>query len=453
MNPCMSAALLFLTGSLALAEPIALGDRLELFADGYLIAEKTGDLEFKVHQPEPKEVVLEADEPWEGNTSGYFGVFQDGSIYRMVYRGWQHDPEAIKKEVHPEVTCLATSEDGIHWTKPVLGIHEFEGSKENNIIKTGMGCHNFTAFLDSNPNAKPDARYKALGGGRGGLVYFKSPDCVHWEIAEEKAVITEGAFDSQNLAFWDSDRKEYRAYWRIFTNKVRAIRTATSKDFVNWEPHQDLTYPEGTPNQHLYTNAIQKYFRAPHLFVGFPTRYLPAEGQRVEPIFMISRDGVHFTCYDDPVVPESAPADRQGNRSNYMTWGMLSLPGKPDEISVYATEAYYGPVPGRVRRFVYRVDGFVSLQAGADGGQALTKPVNFQGSDLVLNYATEEGGSVTVELMDETGVVMSSKPLEGDSVSAKVEWNEGATLQSLEGKHLRLRIQLKNADLYSMQFR
>ena len=28
-------------------------------------------------------------------------------------------------------------------------------------------------------------------------------------------VITDGAFDSQNLAFWDPLRGEYRAYWRI----------------------------------------------------------------------------------------------------------------------------------------------------------------------------------------------------------------------------------------------
>ena len=72
---------------------------------------------------------------------------------------------------------------------------------------------------------------------------------------------------SQNLAFWDPHAKIYRAYYRIFSKGgtdggewkpkgVRAIRTSTSKDFVNWEKGIDLTYAEGTPEQHLYTIAF-----------------------------------------------------------------------------------------------------------------------------------------------------------------------------------------------------
>ncbi|MCB1079962.1 MAG: hypothetical protein KDM64_19235, partial [Verrucomicrobiae bacterium] len=301
-------------------------------------------------------------------------------------RGWAHDPKT-KKAIRSELTCYAESDDGIHWRKPDLGLHEFQGSKSNNLILTGIGTHNFTAFKDSNPACPPEARYKALGGTGGvgkGLLYFRSADGIHWEMAQDAPVITEGAFDSQNLAFWDSHRGEYRAYWRIFSTGVRAIRTATSKDFIHWEPHNDLQYPEGTPAQHLYTNAIQPYYRAPHLFIGFPTRFLPKEGERVEPILMVSRDGLNFRRFNDPVVPEDAPEDRKGNRSNYMTWGILSLPGRPDELSVYATEAYYGPVPGRVRRFTYRLDGFVSLRAGSDGGEMLTKPLSFAGKNLTV---------------------------------------------------------------------
>jgi len=35
------------------------------------------------------------------------------------------------------------------------------------------------------------------------------------------------------------------------------------------------------------------YFRAPHLLIGFPTRFQP-KTQQVEPVFMTSRDGVVF---------------------------------------------------------------------------------------------------------------------------------------------------------------
>src|SRR5690606_7220159 len=150
-------------------------------------------------------------------------------------------------------------------------------------------------------------------------------------------------------------------------NGVRAIRTATSNDFLRWENEADLRYAEGVPNEHLYTNAIQKYFRAPHLFIGFPTRYEP-KSQQVEPVLMPRRDGVTFHRYAEAVIPRTAPQDRNHNRSNYMTWGMFQLPHRPDEISVYGTENYYEPTPGRLRRFVYRVDGFVALRSGTEGG-------------------------------------------------------------------------------------
>ena len=79
-------------------------------------------------------------------------------------------------------------------------------------------------FKDDNPDAAPDARYKALlpanrlpQDHRRGLIAFKSPDGIHWSPMSDKQVITAGAFDSQNLAFWDAEHGLYRAYRRDFT--------------------------------------------------------------------------------------------------------------------------------------------------------------------------------------------------------------------------------------------
>ncbi|MDF1860589.1 MAG: hypothetical protein P1U87_10260 [Verrucomicrobiales bacterium] len=449
---------------MAHADPIDIGNRLELFADDYLISEMGEGVTRKVHQPEPKGVVLTADAGWEGNTSGYYTVFRDNDLVKMIYRGWAHQPDKIVKELHREFTCYAESKDGLTFTKPELGLHEWEGSKANNIILDDNSTHNFAAFKDANPDCPPEALYKGIGGEKkvGGLFVYQSPDGIHWKKIKEEAVITDGAFDSQNIAFWDNHAKLYRAYYRIFSEGgteggewkpkgVRAIRTSTSKDYVNWEPGTNVTYPKGTPHQHLYTNAVQPYLRAPHLLVGFPTRYLPDEGQRVEPIFMMSRDGVHFRRYNDPVVPESAPSDRAGNRSNYMVWGMVELPSEPGKLSVYATEAYYGPVPGRVRRFVYRADGFVSLRGSEKGGRVVTNPFQAGKGSLVLNYTVRKGGSLLVERLNEKGEVLAkSKPLKGDSIAAPVEWANGTPFQ--EGGARKLRFTLRNADLYSMKY-
>ena len=121
---------------------------------------------------------------------------------------------------------------------------------------------------------------------------------------------------------------------------------------------------------------------------------------------MSSRDGVHFRRYAEPVIPRTAPKDRNHNRSNYMVWGMFQLPNEPGEISVYGTENYYEKTPGRVRRFVYRVDGFVALRAGADGGQITTKPLAIEGKRLLLNYVVKSGGSLTVETLNNAGEVI-----------------------------------------------
>jgi len=446
---CVAALLVAVSTitSASCAEPIDVGSRLELFVDDHLIGEVSGDVCQQLLKPEPKDVVFVADESWEGNTSGYYTYFRDGDTYRMIYRGWQHDEKM--KAAHKEVTCYAESKDGIQWTKPNLGLFEWNGSKENNIVWLGPGTHNFTAFRDDNPATPDESRYKAFGGGRGGLLPFQSPDCKNWSLIQEKPVITHGAFDSQNLAFWDTDRGEYRAYWRFFGNGVRAIRTATSKDFITWENEADLAYTEGTPLEHLYTNAIQKYFRAPHLFIGFPTRYEP-RSQQVEPILMTSRDGYTFHRYADPVIPRTAPKDRNHNRSNYMAWGMFQLPGKPNEISVYATENYYERTPGRVRRFVYRVDGFVALRGGVDGGQVTTKPLRYRGQRLLLNYIVRPGGSVMVEALNEPGdVIGKSKQLSDDAVDAPVAWEQEP---GLARGVIQLRFTLKNADVFSLRF-
>ncbi|MFQ5808360.1 MAG: hypothetical protein ACE5JM_01975, partial [Armatimonadota bacterium] len=375
-----AAVLLSLVASTAFAaEALDIGSRLEPLVDDYLIDRLEGDARLQLHKPTPQEVVLVTGQPWEGNTCAYYTIFQDGDLYRMYYRGSHYDTET-RKAAHPEFACYAESTDGIHWTKPELGLFEFDGSKANNIVWDGVGTHCFTPFKDANPTCPPEALYKAIARGKPraakGLYAFRSPDGIHWSLVSEEPVITEGAFDSQNLAFWDPHAKLYREYHRTFRDGVRDIMTGTSEDFVHWTDPVHLAYP-GAPKEHLYTNAIRPYERAPHILIAFPTRYLPDQGSRVEPIFMTSRDGRTFHRWPEALIPETAPEDRDGNRSNYMTWGLVQLPGAEDEYSVYATEAYYTGPDSRARRFTFRVDGFVSAQAGDAGGTLLTTPLDF----------------------------------------------------------------------------
>ena len=116
--------------------PLDIGSRRELFVDDSLVEKLTGKAELRLHHPVPQEIALLHDAPWEGSGCGYHSIFKDGNLYRMYYKAWQLTvtPGKVNSNEHPGFCCYAESDDGIHWRKPALGLHEFKGSKANNIV-------------------------------------------------------------------------------------------------------------------------------------------------------------------------------------------------------------------------------------------------------------------------------------------------------------------------------
>ncbi len=471
-------------------ESPAIGTRLELFTDALMIERITGGARRQLHSPEAREVSLTMDKPWEGNAVNYVTVFQDGSLCRMYYRGAGvvYSTEGYQ-DSHREITCYAESRDGIRWTRPDLGLFEFNGSKQNNIVWDGLGRHNFTPFKDPNPAAPADARYKAVGYGENesgkGLFLFRSPDAIHWTLISAKPAITNGKFDSQNVIFWDAGRGEYREYHRD-SRDGRDIRTATSKDFTSWPEPEFLSYTPGRVSE-LYTNQVIPYYRAPHIFLGFPTRYtdrgwtkaaesLPRldyrrirgaksrrEGTAVtDGMFMSSRDGQSFEVWPESFLrPGLRKTDTWFYGDTYQNWGLVEtaapIADAPPEISIYVTESTMQERTAYLRRYALRVDGFVSITAPLSGGELLTKPFVFSGRRLALNYSTSAAGSIRVEIQDAVGrplpgfTFADNAELYGDSLDQVVEW-KSPDVNSLAGKPIRLRFELRDADLYSFRF-
>jgi len=438
-------------------EAVDIGSRLELFVDSFMVDSLTGNAERRLHHPQPREVVLTFDRPWEGAFCGYFSVMMDEGRVRMYYRGW---PKLGKSDA----TCCAESDDGITFTRPSLGLFEYNGSKDNNIVWLGAGCHNFTPFKDANPAAPPEQRYKALASAapKASLVPFASPDGYRWSKLQDEPVITEGAFDSQNLAFWDEVRGEYVSYFRDFRNGVRDVKRCLSKDFINWTKPEWLDYGDAPP-EHLYTNAAVPYFRAPHIHLAFPCRFVPGrrkvpahkEGGVNDGVLMSSRDGLHWERWVEAFLRPGPDPLCWTDRNNYIAWGLA--PTSATEISLYWTEHYRYP-DYRLRRGVIRTDGFVSVHANAEGGELLTRPFTFAGRSLVVNYETSAIGSLRFELCDEAGQACDGVALSdcgrlfGNEIAHTVSWGDNADVARLAGKPVRLRVQLKDADLYSFRF-
>ena len=460
------------------SEPIDLGSRLEPLVDRFLIHSLSGDARLQLHQPQRREVVLVHDAPWEGNLTAHHTLFRDGDRYRMYYGGRHYQPG---RKVRHVLVCYAESRDGIRWTRPNLGQFEYEGSRANNIVwmddpeADSEQRNPMAVFKDTNPEAAPDARYKSIARGDDGVYALKSPDGIHWSLLSEEPVIPKGdmTLDSQNLAFWDGLRGRYVCYLRSARThptgqRVRDVKTAVSRGFLTWTEPVFLEYP-GAPVEHLYTNQIRPYARAPHIYLGFPKRFVPERNQDrthsgvSDGIFMSSRDGIRFHRWGEAVVRPGLQPERWVTRNNMIGWGILSLPssvaGEPDELSIYVTESYYAGPASRLRRYTYRLDGFVSVRAPLAGGEMTTRLIRFSGSRLVVNYSTSAAGSLRVEIQDETGrpipgySLQDSRELFGDSVEQTVSWKGMSDLSSLAGRTVRLRFLLKDADLYSLRFR
>src|SRR5688572_12832841 len=203
-------ALTFCLCTLAAAPaPIDVGSRVEMFVDEHLIESKR-NVEHHLTAPTKREVVLELDKPWEGPVSAYYTVFRDGDKIRLYYRGGE------------DFTCYAESTDGIHFTRPQLGLVEHKGSKANNVLFRDPQDTSFAAFRDANPDVKPDARYKALSytvvdGKHGGMTAWASPDGIKWRRMSEKSVVPAGTYDSLNCVAWDPIEKQYRCFDRYWT--------------------------------------------------------------------------------------------------------------------------------------------------------------------------------------------------------------------------------------------
>ncbi|EAQ78070.1 hypothetical protein [Blastopirellula marina] len=462
-----------------MAEPIAIHDRRELFVDDYLIDSIDG-AELVLHPPHDEGIVFQFDKPWEGLFCGYCTIIRTDKKFQLYYRGI---PVAGSDGAENEVTCYAESKDGIRWERPAINKFVVHGVQENNVILADAApvTHNFSPFLDTNPQADPKQRYKAIGGtSESNLVGYVSPDGINWTKLQDEPIIKDAGwvFDSQNVAFWSAVEQCYVAYYRRASERVRAIARTTSKDFVNWDEPVQMTYSNtdsGTPRNHLYTNQTHPYFRAPQIYIATAARFMP--GRRVitpeqaaeigvhpkyfndsaDAVLMTSRGGEVYDCtFDQGFVRPGTALGNWVSRTNYPVLNVVQT--GPEEMSLYVNQEYGQPT-SNIHRYSLRLDGFASLRARQDKGTLITKPLTFVGDQLELNFATSAAGGVHVEIQDEQGTPIPGYSLTdanlaiGNDLQRVISWKEkGSDVSELAGKPIRLKFVIDDADLYAFQF-
>lgn len=447
-----------------------IGNQRQLFVDDYLI-EYFDLAELQLHQPIDRGVAFKLDEPWEGLFSTYTTVIKDGNIYRAYYRGMP----GVEEGNNREVTCYAESPDGISWTKPNLGIHQIDGSKNNNVILVEKELtSNFSPFLDTNPNANAEARYKAMAGRKvTGLFALSSPDGIHWAKTREEAVLKEGDLDSQNVSFWSPIENRYLVYFRTNDKGFRLVSRSESSDFISWKPSIAMTYGP-SPLEQFYTQQTSPYFRAPQIYLAIGGRFMPdrqvvtdkqAAALGVDPNYfkacsdaylMSTRGGgVYHRYFMESFIRPGIGLSNWVSRTNYPALNVVQT--SEHEMSIYVNQDYAQPT-AHLRRYSMRLDGFASLSAGYQRGNMLTKPFIFSGDVLELNYSTSAAGEIFIEFLDEKGNSIPGFSKEecqtiiGNELARTIYWNKSTDVSRLSGKPVRMKIYLKDADIYSFRF-
>ncbi len=536
MNTDMSRMLALASASIILAAaaaPVDVGRSLQVLWDDFVVDTAKTTASRTVHQPEYAGIAMTHDRQWEGDGCDYHCIVPDrdekGDFLRMYYNGvaigcgWKD----VRKQFSADGVrvCYAESRDGgITWNKPNLGLVEFRGSKDNNIIldrrSMDNSWDNFFVFRDDNPACPPDERYKGIGSyaiafnpdgsapmppemgkpvvsvrdGKKydrGLWCFLSADGVRFRRGW--LLTRAGAFDTLNVGIWDPGRGVYHLYIRGYHHvnserngdlSVRDVRHCTSKDFHTWTKPEFLDFGKDAEDYALYTNVIEPYIRDSSVFIGFPSRYverrewtpnydrLPSPEKRKwrmehghkrygltlsDCIFIFSRDGLHFHRTDEAFMrPGPENPDNWVYGDCYPARTLVKTPspfGGDDELSIYTFDRHWTGLPSRLHRYRIRQDGFVSRQATYAGQKVVTKPIVFQGGELLVNFSTSARGRMFVTLADEAGKSIRSVELFGDKVDRVVDFASDGKVGDFAGRPVTLEFDMSDADLYSFRFR
>lgn len=455
-----------------------------LFLDPAFL-EQSANVSLRVNPPQRREAVIRADKPWEQSMISLFlTVLDDGGKLRMWYicRDKQNQPNV----------AYAESTDGVTWIKPNLGIVEYGGSRDNNLV--GMDSLEGTVYRDERAPAAERYAYVTHLITEG-MVRFHSPDGLHWK--RDTVPLMKFGADSQAVTFWDERVGKYALYLRGWEQRAdtKLYRTVVRADLPSlteplpivpseksrrlWGKEKvaviDDEFPQvlatddtDPPQSDVYTISAQPYPLDPRWYVGFPSFFQRENNSRkdgrLDVEFIGSRDGFKWHRYDRAAYVAPGLAGSESANMAFIGPGLIV---RGEELWQYGVglgsrhgdrEARQHKPDGTIFRYVQRLDGFVSLDFDAKGGRAVTTPVKVDGPHLALNLDTAVLGHLRAGLLDAEGRAIAGfgpedcATLRTNSTRALVTWKGGASLASLQGRDVRLIFTGARAKLYSLYF-
>jgi hypothetical protein len=374
--------------------------------------------------------------------------------------------------------AYATSQDGVTWDKPPLGQVDFEGSRENNLLKIGQVNVEGASILLQPREENPSRRYKAFywehgsgevthlddgtpiwgEGERDGIWVSFSADGIHWNNHPDNPIIPLGSDTGQSVV-WDPRIDRYVAFGR-FGAGGRKVARSESPDFVHWSDPELVLQPDGVdgPNTQFYGISVTLY---EGLYIGLlwifhiePKGHLGG-GRDVGSIdiqLVSSRDGKEWNrVCDREVFMSNGPKGEWDSRIIQAACRFLT---QGDRHLIFYNGTPYRHGKGRrsgnsqIGMASLRRDGFVCIAAGNEEGTLVTGEFSRPPGDLHINV-NASGGNLTVEYVGFPS--QPSLPITTNSIDLKVAWLEN-NVSPEKGELISLRFRMTNSKLYSYWF-
>lgn len=428
-----------------------------LFADDSGIASSTGVVR-TVHVAQRRDApVIEPERPWEGER-----VYVYGSVYADAkdksLRFWYM--------AAPDYVLYATSQDGVNWLKPSLGLLPFKDSTENNIVHR---IHSPSVLLDIR-EPDPAKRYKMLGAKSGHYHAAYSADGLHWARYAKNPVLkysdtitlTQDPVTGEYLAYHKCPAK-VRGFGRrvVWLSRSRDFQTWTEPELVFVPDEEDDRWASG-PDQRTEVYNMSVY---PHAagFIGLPTMFRVTAARRpkseltpnqspddgpIDVQLATSADGRTWqrTQPRINIIPCGAPGTYDGGAILGVSSTCVHVGDKTWVYYTGLTTTHGGPMPPKrisIGRAEWRRHGFVSLDA-AGQGRVETKPVQLSAPTLIVN-ANASRGKLRVTLLEADG-----RSIPGSAVLRADNTRWRAFTDAPTNRPVRVVLELNNARLYSV---
>ena len=381
--------------------------------------------------------------------------------------------------------AYAESNDGIQWEKPNLGLVEYSGNRDNNLVLIDPPKLSVIAGLSilyEPEDPDPSRRFKMMAaapaeGSGTTAVPLYSGDGLRWRPARETKLVEKRRgrwlahrVATENLAIREfiehAGLYKWRGMYYLAGQQIspwvwlpdgqpcgRVMTIFRSHDFAHWSDTKSLSfvrygYRSTATNEGEESHEPASVWNRGNVLLGTYGQFHGAPGSPAHPMdlgLLISNDGVHFR---EPI-PDFAFLPR-GEPSSWEGGGLLQ--GQGFENVGQETYIWYGgwdndvtrpDTYGEIGLARWRRDGFGSLSPKNPAVPAalVTSPIQASGSARIWVNADglSERSWLRVELLDDR-----ERPLAGYSgddyasvrqsgLRESVSWKGKETIQDLSG--------------------